>query len=236
MVDRVIYTLWTDNGNSFDKILVSRDFFRKMAELSVWSAHNNFNNVELYADKHGVDYITRETNCKFTKINVIDFDQLEFDPSWWNYPKMHTYTLQEKPFIHVDFDVVMKERFSNQLHGADIYTEMIRSYAYSSFFHNNNVGKLPMPSGLICSGLLGGESNAIFIENMKFASKVVNRCDAQFYDVVGIEEYNLSALAEIKNMTVKPLDHDTFAHFQGQNKIEKYGHTINELHKTIFES
>ena len=48
--------------------------------------------------------------------------------------------------------------------------------------------------------------------------------------LVGVEEFNLSQIAQFLKLKVVELDHNKFDHWQGENKEKNYGQVINELY------
>ncbi|MFA5299701.1 MAG: DUF6734 family protein, partial [Lutibacter sp.] len=131
------------------------------------SARRKFDDVICYTDNK--EHI-KELGFPFTKI--IEFDYSNFDPRWWNFPKMFTYYLQKKPFLHIDFDVFLEEGFSkaNNLK-APIITEKNRKFDTKPHFFRHTpeaykkLSVKPHPGKLICSGLLGSnEPGKIFRE------------------------------------------------------------------------
>jgi hypothetical protein len=53
----------------------------------------------------------------------IDYNDLRYNPSLWAIPKILTYGKQQTPFIHVDGDVFVFEKFSNELSNARLIAQ-----------------------------------------------------------------------------------------------------------------
>jgi len=64
-----------------------------------------YDHVELYTDDFGKDILINKLQLPYTKVHVV-LDELNDLPNdLWAMAKIKTYSLQEKPFLHVDGDV-----------------------------------------------------------------------------------------------------------------------------------
>ena len=226
---RIIYSFDTQQGK-----VIPGSFFTKMAELSVFSANKVGVPVELYTDMQGIEYF-KTTKCKFDSIHIVDFAQFGITTGYWNFGKLFTYSIQTEPFLHIDFDVYLHPGFVIPK-DADIITEMLREYSFVQGFKdiaifNTNV----IPEKLICSGLLGGYNLKIWKELFEHAKRVCknpipNQDKAMSY-LVGVEEYNLSLLADFYRIRPTELNKHYYSHFQGGEKEKRYGQIINFLYE-----
>jgi hypothetical protein len=77
--------------------------------LSAVVSSKHFSSCELYCDSEAVDLI-KEDGRPFPFTNMYTcFDELNdwLMPHNWAYAKILTYTLQDEPFLHLDFDAVL---------------------------------------------------------------------------------------------------------------------------------
>lgn len=224
---KIIYSFDTSDGNVIPGI-----FYKKMAELSVLSAKRLGYPVELYADLYGIDAFSY---LPWDKIHIVEPSKYRHSRQYWNFVKLLTYSMQEEPFLHVDFDTYFHPGFTIP-HG-DIITEMQREYSYVRAFADVAIAKTDIiPDKLICSGLLGGYDMTIWKELFSWASYKCQRnipSDKAMSYLVGVEEFNLSQLAQFYGLEVVSLDHQRFDHWQGDNKEKRFGSLINSLHKSI---
>jgi hypothetical protein len=185
--------------------------------------------VVIYTDEIGIDILRKNLpKLPRTSFVVVDYNKMNFDKRYWNFPKLFTYSLQDDFFIHIDFDVFLTPNFITQLdYSADIVTEKLRNFEYASEFDRfNSNGKIPKK--LICSGILGGSNNGIFRENFSRGSVVCipTKSEVTFENLVAIEEYSLTKIAVQNNLTIQELDENSFVHFQGKNKHARFGDLI----------
>lgn len=226
-----LYTYWSNGLENISCGFGFPQFFFESAGKSITQATKQFSNVFIYTDTFGKDILEKNIpETKDVKFVVVDYSQYNFDKRYWNFPKMITYNMQEKPFMHIDFDVFLKDGFAAQLQDADIFTEMIREYDYIDNFTKYNENKRK-PLGLICSGLIGGNNLDIFKENFKIA---VENCKPTkkkitYEDLYSIEEFSFTKLAIRDGLTIQEINRDTYIHFQGQYKHSRYGEEIKNF-------
>ena len=83
--------------------------------------------VELHTNQAGKEILIDLLGLPYTKVHL----SLETEfinallPSMWAYCKIHTYSLQETPFLHVDGDVFIWKPFEDRLIKADIVAQNI---------------------------------------------------------------------------------------------------------------
>lgn len=234
-MNRIVYTYWTDNGENYGCNESDQTLFAKMALVSVTSALEQVDNVVCYCDVAGKDYL-QTLEIPFTEYVVVDFSALGFNKTFWNYPKLVTYSMQTEPFLHIDFDVYLKDVFIESLTNADIITELCRPYNFHSIFDALYPGTVEaIPAALICSGLIGGNDFAHFGELLTMANQSVFNQDinATLDHLYAIEEFNHSMIATTENYSIQPLDRNLFSHWQGAGKYALYGTEINRLYSEL---
>ena len=104
---KIIQTLWTKpyfkrkDNFGFDKI---KTFFNSLI-LSVNAAKENHDNVILYTDTLGLKLLESYMDrLPYSKVYTI-LDELDYIPNFlWAFPKIYVYSLQLKPFLHIDND------------------------------------------------------------------------------------------------------------------------------------
>ena len=107
---KIVYTLWTKPLTELNDSLGfnSLEAFMDSLILSVNVSKQNYDDVQFYTDNYGMELIKPYMDqLPFSKIHNI-LDELNWLPSqWWAYPKIHVYSLQDKPFIHIDNDAYL---------------------------------------------------------------------------------------------------------------------------------
>ena len=219
---RIIYSYNTFGGKRFPTA-----FDMRLAKLSVTSLRASTDyEPYLYTDLRGKDIFAELFDMDY--INVVDF---EFqNQEYWNTGKLEVYAKQKEPFLHVDFDTCFMKGFT--IPEGDIITEKLRDYELTEDLQYFGYC-LPKPKKLICSGLIGFKFPTIcecLYLHIKFSSRAFLK-KPSFDMLVSMEEFALSQYVENAFVTVKELDPRYFAHFQGENKQERFGKIIDNLCK-----
>jgi hypothetical protein len=108
---KIVQTLWTKPGlraNWIDK----RFHFMSWA-LSCLQLRQFYDEVELYTDDNGKKLLIDIMGLPYTKVHLT-LNELDLPNYLWAIPKIHTYSLQEAPFLHVDGDVFIWKRFDEE--------------------------------------------------------------------------------------------------------------------------
>ncbi|MBP8763350.1 MAG: hypothetical protein KBH21_05720 [Acetoanaerobium sp.] len=102
--------------------------------LSCLSLKDSLGTIELYANKKGIDVLADLIGLPYDKLH-------EFPQTWklpssdlWALPKVYTYSLQKEPFIHIDGDVYIFEKFPEAITNASVVAqniELFTDYYYS---------------------------------------------------------------------------------------------------------
>lgn len=227
---KIVYSFDTKGGS-----IIPGSFYTRMAKLSVYSAKKLGYPVILYADLHGINFFRTE-KFPFDEYHLVDVDKYDVATAYWNFVKLLTYSKQEEPFLHVDFDTYFHDGFT--IPKADIITEMLRDYTFVKPFRQVAINPTnAIPAKLICSGLIGGYNTNVWKELFERAVEVCPESiasDKAMAYLVGIEEFNISQLADFYQLSVSELNHTYFDHWQGANKEKNYGKVINELYNINF--
>lgn len=143
--------------------------------------------VELYTDTFGYYVLIEKLRLPYTKVHVV-MDELDRYPSdLWALTKIKTYSLQEKPFIHVDGDVFVWQSLSNTFSESNLCAqnlELATAYYHqmwhgikpslkfiSSYLENFNSNH---PNYACNMGIVGGSNIPFFQEFCKESLKFVD--------------------------------------------------------------
>ena len=83
--------------------------------LSCLQLRKYYKEVTLYADSTAANMLIDTLALPYTNV-VCDLDKLNnYNTQLWALPKLHAYANQESPFLYVDGDVFIWERFDEKL-------------------------------------------------------------------------------------------------------------------------
>ena len=104
---RAVQTLWTKNDdllkNGFGWI--HPQYHLMSWALSSLTLREHYDDIVLYTDSKGYAVFHDQLRLPYKEI-VVQYDDLNCHRDLWAYPKLLTYSIQDKPFIHVDGDVL----------------------------------------------------------------------------------------------------------------------------------
>ncbi|WP_340063533.1 DUF6734 family protein [Ascidiimonas aurantiaca] len=115
---RIVQTFWS--GKKPDPLRSYYGWAAPKYHWLGWILSSNqlikyYDEVELYTDRQGYDILINKLKLPYTKVHV-GLDELNtYDSDLWALPKIYTYSLQDEPFLHVDGDVFVWERFPDDL-------------------------------------------------------------------------------------------------------------------------
>ena len=103
---------WHDASSHIQSWALSCQLLRKL-----------YDEVELYTDQIGYDFLIKQLKLPYTNVHVVLDDLNTYDTSVWALSKIRTYSLQTTPFIHVDGDVFLWKRFPEELLEAQLVVQ-----------------------------------------------------------------------------------------------------------------
>jgi len=90
--------------------------------LSCLTLKENYEDVILYTDSKGYEVFHKYLKLPYKKI-IIQYDDLKCHKDLWAYPKLLTYSIQNKAFIHVDGDVFLPSGLSKETESGDLIAQ-----------------------------------------------------------------------------------------------------------------
>lgn len=90
--------------------------------LSCLSIRKHYDNLELYTDKEGYSLLIGELNLPYTRVHLIYNERLCLAKNW-AYAKIKTYSLQDRPFLHIDGDFYLPHPLRNSILTAPIVAQ-----------------------------------------------------------------------------------------------------------------
>lgn len=121
---RVVQTFWSGNN---DPLLYSFGWLSPQYNLMSWtlsclSLKENYENIVLYTDSIGYKIFHDYLQLPYKEI-IVQYDNLNCNNNLWAYPKLLTYSLQNKPFMHVDGDVYLPHRLSKEIESGELIAQ-----------------------------------------------------------------------------------------------------------------
>lgn len=90
--------------------------------LSCLSLLKHYDEVVLYTDSAGKRILIDELHLPYTDVQVV-FDDAEWLPQHWALAKIKTYSLQTKPFLHVDGDIYVPRPLPEEILSAPLIAQ-----------------------------------------------------------------------------------------------------------------
>jgi hypothetical protein len=96
--------------------------------LSLRLAQAHYPETVLVTDRPGRALLIDRLGLPFTHVST-DLDQLrEADPCWWALGKLVAYSLQDRPFVHIDTDVFLWQPLPDRLTSAPVLAQHRETY------------------------------------------------------------------------------------------------------------
>ena len=121
---RIVQTFWTAGKNPLEHPFgwLHPEFNLMSWALSCLSLREHYDEVALYTDSEGKRILIDELRLPYTEVNVI-YDDFLCLPQHWALAKIKTYSLQTKPFLHVDGDVFITEPLPKRVEDAPLVAQ-----------------------------------------------------------------------------------------------------------------
>jgi hypothetical protein len=237
-------------------------YFYISLALSCLTFRNHYKEVELITDNYGAKLLVDTLKLPYTSISV-SLDNLDNYPSQlWAVGKLHAYSVQKDPFIHVDNDVYIWDRFHEIFTNHPLLAQHLDleqpHYEFAMDHIIQNQFSIPdiltkdyqkiQRFEVANAGIIGGSDVDFFQEFSRLAFNFINqnfnRISAR---IIGssfallYEQYLFSALARQKGIEVSYLYEEkdfsqlTISNFINRFKHKKYVHLLSDT-KTYFEN
>ena len=125
---KVVQTFWSGRKNPLeDGYGWPGPGFNLMSwALSCMTLKENYDEVVLYTDSAGYTVFHDMLELPYTRYEVL-YDHIRCKTNHWAYPKLLTYSLQEKPFIHVDGDVFLSGRLKPETESGELIAQNLET-------------------------------------------------------------------------------------------------------------
>ena len=268
---KVLQSLWSKPGNKTGTAFSERNrcgWPSKKYNYLAWALSSLqlrqfYDEVELVTDKDGYELLIEKMGLPYTSVKVILDDLKDYHPDLYALGKIHAYSVQEKPFIHVDGDVFIWERFNsdfensallcqNMESGTDYnrwYLNVFMEVAENFEFYPDVMDKSISKNNCIVAinaGIIGGNDMEFFRDFTKEAIDFVNRnlkhlprIKVDLFNTI-FEQFLFYAMAEQRGLKINlynPLFEQIWAEISDFTRVPskvKYIHTIGKLKKSRY--
>lgn len=121
---RIIQTFWTAKGSPYLSTYGwPHPRYNAMSwVLSCLCLQQHFNNIELYTDTAGYQFLIERLGLPYKKVHAV-LDDFFCLPYHWALSKIKVYSMQESPFVHVDGDVYLPNGLPDDLLAAKLIAQ-----------------------------------------------------------------------------------------------------------------
>ncbi|WP_289058385.1 DUF6734 family protein [uncultured Flavobacterium sp.] len=122
---RIIQSFWSGRHKDIQNNYgwASYEYHWMSWMLSVHRLREYYNEVELYTDSFGRDILIEKLKLPYTKVHVVLDELNDLPDALWAMAKIKVYSLQTEPFLHVDGDVFIWEKFPENLLKSGLITQ-----------------------------------------------------------------------------------------------------------------
>lgn len=172
--------------------------------LSCLQLNKMYGKVELYANSEAAKLLIDTLNLPYSKANITHDNLCLANEKLWALPKILTYSLQERPFLHIDGDVFLFDHFSEPLLKSELIAQNIER-ATNFYFSTQkellaNFGYFPkcviddfnshIPIMAVNAGILGGNNISFINEYSNIAFEYINR-NITHLPLINVDRFNV---------------------------------------------
>ena len=196
--------------------------------LSFLQINKLYKKVELYANSKAAKLLIDTLELPYNNV-ILRHDNLKLaHENLWALPKVFTYSLQDKPFLHLDGDVFLFDYFSDSLLKSELIAQNLENatdyyistqkelITYLTYFpkYVKTEFDSQIPIKAVNAGILGGNNIQFIKEYSSDAFEYINRNIANMCSInvdrfnVFFEQHLFYCLAKEKNITINFLFKD----------------------------
>ncbi len=196
-----------------------RAYFMAWA-LSCLQLLKYYKDVRLFTDDLGHELLIELLRLPYTHVDT-SLNKIEVDPYIWTYGKLYTYSLQQEPYLHVDSDIFIWDRFDPRIEKGKIVVQSaeINDKYYRPILkqmHNMHMpafpGSLKDRSIVVYNtGVVGGSDLEFLQHYAKLAMSYIQLNSDHLQEInkggfaVTIEQWLLHELVAASKKDVEPL-------------------------------
>lgn len=126
---KIVQSFWTGNNQNMQEAYgwISNKYHYLGWILSVNQLSLFYKDVELFTDKYGYSILIEKLNLPYTKVHIVLDELNNYNKDLWALAKIKTYSLMQEPFLHIDGDVFIWEKFDNNLLSQNLIVQNIET-------------------------------------------------------------------------------------------------------------
>jgi len=124
---KIVQSFWSGNRNLTEHGFgwLSPQYHVMAWALSCLKLKEHYDDLHLYTDSYGISILIDYLDLPYKTIHN-HYDHINhYDKSLWALAKILTFSSQEEPFIHVDGDIFIWDKFSPLLENADLLAQNV---------------------------------------------------------------------------------------------------------------
>jgi len=110
---KIVHSFWSKPFYERPSTSEKRKFLLTSFAFSCLQARKFYDNVELVTDKKGKDLLMEELGLPYTQCRTILDDVNEYETDIFSVGKIYAYANQTEPFLHIDGDLFIWEKFND---------------------------------------------------------------------------------------------------------------------------
>ena len=129
---KIVHTFWSRNITDINELLqhkagwLTSEHHYMSWTLSCLLARKWYDEVELITDPLGKELLVDKMQLPYTNVRVIIDDKMdEFHEDFWALSKVVAYSLQDKPFLHIDGDVFLFKKLDDSLQSKGLIAQNV---------------------------------------------------------------------------------------------------------------
>lgn len=248
---KIIQSFWSGNQKDFSNNYGWNSYKYNWMSwiLSCHQLVRFYDRVELYTDDFGYDILIKKLKLPYTKVHVV-LNELDVYPKdLWAIAKIVTYSLQDEPFIHVDGDVFIWEKFPKSLTNGQLFSQNLENTTdyYRSMWNSISPKLQFIPNELMQfhneitnlssnMGIVGGNDISFFKKYSSKSLEFVNKNYSAWFDInlfnfnIFFEQELFHELATAESTEIKYL----FDEIWGDNAYVGFGDFNKVPHKRTY--
>jgi hypothetical protein len=133
---RAVWSFWSKPYYEDFRHCWIKPFHHALAwSLSLQEASKHYPDTWLYTDTNGARLLVDRLQLPFANV-CTSLDALDtYDSQWWALGKLHTYRLQQSPFVHIDNDVFLWLPLPAWLTTADVFSQNPEPFTLGNSFY-----------------------------------------------------------------------------------------------------
>jgi hypothetical protein len=121
---RAVWSFWSRPFHTYYGSIWCKPLHHLLAwGLSLETASRHYPDTVLITDRPGKKLLVDQLGLQFADVST-ELERLEgVDPGWWALGKLVAYSLQDRPFVHLDSDVFLWKRLPGHLLDSPVFTQ-----------------------------------------------------------------------------------------------------------------